>query len=70
MIKFSIFGFGHIGKIHVTIANEYPRCSVVAVVDSNPEVQNDILFPQGAKYYKCIGDFLNVKVEFNKLSDT
>ncbi len=61
MIKFSIFGFGHIGKIHVTIANEYPRCSVVAVVDSNPEVQNDSLSPKGAQYYKCNEDFFMPK---------
>lgn len=63
MIKFSIIGFGHIGKRHATIANEYPGCSVVAIVDSNTEVQNDILFPQGAKYYKSIEDFLEARVE-------
>ena len=63
MIKFTIIGFGHIGKRHATIANEFPGCAVVAIVDINPEVQSDSLFPKGAQYFNCIEDFLNAKVE-------
>jgi UDP-N-acetyl-2-amino-2-deoxyglucuronate dehydrogenase len=63
VIEFTIIGFGHIGKRHATIANEFPGCSVVAIVDINPEVQSDPLFPKGAYYFKCIEDFLNAKLK-------
>ncbi|MBC7381813.1 MAG: Gfo/Idh/MocA family oxidoreductase [Bacteroidia bacterium] len=61
-IKFVIIGFGHIGKRHATIANEYPGASVVAVVDINAEVVNHALFPVGAKFFKSIDQFLDTPV--------
>lgn len=63
MITFSIIGFGHIGRRHATIANEYPNCKVVAVVDINPDSQNHELYPQGAQYFQTIDAFLAAKVE-------
>jgi UDP-N-acetyl-2-amino-2-deoxyglucuronate dehydrogenase len=62
-IKFAIVGFGHIGRRHATIANEFPNCHVVAVVDTHPEVQNNELFPNGAAYFDSIESFLEAKVE-------
>jgi predicted dehydrogenase len=63
MIKFSIVGFGHIGRRHATIANEYPNCEVVAVVDINPESQKHELFPKGAQYFENIDAFIETKVQ-------
>jgi len=57
-IKFAIIGFGHIGKRHATIANEYPNAKVVAVVDTNPESPKHELFPKDAVFFNNIDDFL------------
>ena len=53
-IKFVIVGFGHIGKRHATIANEYPNAKVVAVVDINTEAPKHELFPKDAVFFKAI----------------
>ncbi len=50
-IKFAIIGFGHIGKRHTTIANEYPNAKVVAVVDTNPESSKHELFSCYCPFY-------------------
>lgn len=63
MLKFSIIGFGHIGKRHATIANDFPDCSVVAIIDINPEVKNHELYPSKALFFKSIDDFIDAKVE-------
>ena len=62
-IKFAIIGFGHIGKRHATIANEYPGAKVVAVVDTNPEAAKHELFPKGAQFFQNIDDFIAAKVD-------
>jgi UDP-N-acetyl-2-amino-2-deoxyglucuronate dehydrogenase len=62
-IKFAIIGFGHIGKRHATIANEYPNAKVVAVVDTNPESPKHELFPKDAVFFNNIDDFLSAKIE-------
>jgi UDP-N-acetyl-2-amino-2-deoxyglucuronate dehydrogenase len=63
MIKFSIIGFGHIGRRHATIANEYPNCKVVSVVDINSLAKEHELFPKDAKYFQSIEEFLEAKVD-------
>jgi UDP-N-acetyl-2-amino-2-deoxyglucuronate dehydrogenase len=62
-IKFAIIGFGHIGKRHTTIANEYPNAKVVAVVDTNPESPKHELFPKEAVFFNNIDDFIAAKIE-------
>lgn len=63
MIKFSVIGFGHIGRRHATIANEFPNCKVVAVVDVNLEAKEHELFPKSALYFKSIEYFFDAKVD-------
>ena len=63
MIKFSIIGFGHIGRRHSTIANEYPNCKVVAVVDINSACKDHELFPKGAHYFETLEAFLESKLD-------
>lgn len=63
LVKFSIIGFGHIGKRHATIANEFPNAQVVAIIDTNAEICKHELFPTGANYYDSIQSFLEAKVE-------
>jgi len=63
MISFSIIGFGHIGRRHATIANEFPNCKVVAIVDINPASKDHELFPKGVQYFATIEAFLEAKVD-------
>jgi UDP-N-acetyl-2-amino-2-deoxyglucuronate dehydrogenase len=63
VIKFAIIGFGHIGKRHSTIANEYPNAKVVAVIDTNSEAPKHELFPKDAVFFNNIDDFLAAKIE-------
>ncbi len=42
MLEFSIMGFGHLGKRHATISNDFPDCSVVAIIDIMYWVFEDI----------------------------
>ena len=63
VVKFVIIGFGHIGKRHVSIANEYPNCKVIAVVDINPDSPNHELYPKGVQYFQTIDAFLDANLE-------
>jgi len=62
-IKFVIIGFGHIGKRHATIANQYPECEVVAVVDIDNSIVNHDLFPTNAQYFDSIDSFIASKLQ-------
>jgi predicted dehydrogenase len=62
-IKFVIIGFGHIGKRHATIANQYPECEVVAVVDLDNSIVDHELFPSKAQYFKSIDAFIDSRIE-------
>lgn len=61
-IKFAIIGFGHIGRRHATIANEYAGAEVVAVVDTIESTKYHELFPTGAQFFKSIDDFLEANL--------
>jgi predicted dehydrogenase len=61
-IKFVIVGFGHIGRRHATIANEYPGAEVVAVVDINNAAKEHELFPKGAQFFNTLDAFLVSKL--------
>ena len=56
-IKFAVVGFGHIGKRHATIIKEYPGAELVAIVDSNPSVQKDKLYPEGVPFFETLKTF-------------
>jgi UDP-N-acetyl-2-amino-2-deoxyglucuronate dehydrogenase len=62
-IKFVVVGFGHIGRRHSTVANEFTNSRVVAIVDSNPEVSSHDLFPPNAKFFNSVADFLKEKID-------
>lgn len=62
-IKFAIIGFGHIGRRHATISNEFPNCEVVAIVDTNEAALSHELFPKGAKFFTSIDDFIAANLE-------
>jgi predicted dehydrogenase len=49
--KFSIIGFGHIGKRHAAILKGLPEAELTAIADVDPSRQNDPLFPQGVAFF-------------------
>ncbi len=58
-IKFAVLGFGHIGKRHATIIREFPRAELVAVIDSNPAVQTEKLYPVGVPCFQTLPEFFD-----------
>jgi predicted dehydrogenase len=62
-IKFTICGFGHIGRRHATIASGYPGAEVVAIVDNDEKVKEHALFPKGAQFFTNLDDFFASGVE-------
>lgn len=56
--KIAVVGFGHIGRRHATIVNEYPGTELAAVIDTNPEAKNHELFPEGTPFFDHIDAYL------------
>jgi UDP-N-acetyl-2-amino-2-deoxyglucuronate dehydrogenase len=56
-IKFAVSGFGHIGRRHATIINEYPDSELVAVIDTNSKAKEHELFPEGVPFFTSIEEF-------------
>lgn len=50
-IKFSVIGFGHIGKRHATILSKLPDVTLTGIVDADRQKQNDPLYPKGVSFF-------------------
>ncbi|MCB0736465.1 MAG: Gfo/Idh/MocA family oxidoreductase [Bacteroidetes bacterium] len=55
---FAVIGFGHIGRRHATIINEYPNSNLVAIIDTNSSVQSHELYPKGTPFFSNINDMI------------
>lgn len=55
-VKFAVVGFGHIGRRHASIIKEFPGASLVAIIDSNPLVREDQLYPAGVPFFASLTD--------------
>lgn len=66
--KFAVAGFGHIGRRHATIVNEYPASSVVAIIDSDSGVQSHELYPKGVPFFTTFEDFAASGIEADVLN--
>lgn len=62
-IRFAVVGFGHIGRRHATIANEYEYSELVAVIDTDPNAAKNDLYPKGVPFFNGIEEFLASDVE-------
>lgn len=58
-IKFAVVGFGHIGKRHATIINDFKGARLVAIVDSDSTVNSHELYPKGIAFFSSIQGFLS-----------
>lgn len=61
-IKFAVVGFGHIGKRHATIINDFNGACLVAIADSDPTVNQHVLYPKGIPYFHSIQDIFNASI--------
>ncbi len=55
-ISFAVIGFGHIGRRHATIINEYPNVELLAIVDDNPKAKEHELYPAGVPFFSSLAE--------------
>jgi len=58
MLKAAVIGFGHIGRRHATIVDQFPQTQLLAVADNNPTTRDHELFPAGAAFYHSLEELL------------
>lgn len=57
-MKVAVVGFGHIGRRHATIVNEYAETELVAIVDTNKELKSHELYPAEVPFFTNIEEML------------
>jgi len=62
-IDFAVVGFGHIGRRHATIIGQHPDCKLVAIIDTNPDVQKHELYPSGIPYFSSMDTYLEAGIK-------
>lgn len=62
-IDFAVVGFGHIGRRHATIISQHPDCKLVAIIDTNPDVQQHELYPSGIPYFSSMDTYLEAGIK-------
>ena len=62
-IRFAVVGFGHIGKRHATIINEYPDSELVAVIDTDANSTQHSLYPTEVSFYNSMDAFIEAKIK-------
>ncbi len=64
-IKFAVSGFGHIGRRHATIINEYEGSELAAIIDIDPKAKEHDLYPAGVPFFNSIEEFFasDIKVD-------
>jgi len=58
-IKIAVVGFGHIGRRHATIVNEYSETELVGVVDTSETAFSHELFPAGVPSFTSIEELMS-----------
>ena len=62
-IKFAVSGFGHIGRRHATIINEYEGSELVAIIDINPKAKEHELYPIDVPFFNTIEEFFTSDIK-------
>ncbi|WP_199119121.1 Gfo/Idh/MocA family protein [Pedobacter sp. ASV28] len=62
-INFAVIGYGHIGKKHADILNNYPESNLAAIVDPNTDqlLPDDSVIP----FFSALDDLLDSNIEFD-----
>ena len=56
-IRFAIIGFGHIGRRHALIINEFRDAELCGIIDINPDIQNHAPYPSGIPFFTSLEEF-------------
>ncbi|MEZ4843438.1 MAG: Gfo/Idh/MocA family oxidoreductase [Bacteroidia bacterium] len=56
-IKFAICGFGHIGKRHSVIIQNFENTELVAIIDTDKSVTDNELYPASIPFFENINEF-------------
>jgi len=67
-IKFAVIGFGHIGRRHATVINEFIGAELVAIVDIDNSLQNHELLPLDIPFFSDYQTFLNSDIPADVIS--
>lgn len=62
-IKFTVVGFGHIGKRHAAIIKDFPGGRLVAVVDSDITKKQDPSYPVGVPFFSSLYDLYKTEIQ-------
>jgi predicted dehydrogenase len=62
-IKFVVVGAGHIGKRHASMVQQNPNCELIAIVDINTTLKNDIENTFKVPFFPSFEDFLKENIE-------
>lgn len=66
IIKFAVVGAGYIGKRHIEMIRSNPHAELVAVADSNPQMEADLQL-NGLPFYSDLGELLEKNPDFDVL---
>lgn len=66
--KFAVLGFGHIGRRHATIINEYVNAELVAIIDIDKEAGEHALFPAGIPFYSSLKEFWDSDIDVDVIN--
>ena len=61
-ITFAVIGFGHIGRRHATIINQYCGCKLVAIVDSSEQSLKHELYPEGVPSFSSLSEMFSAGI--------
>ncbi len=62
-IKFAVIGAGHIGKRHAAMIQQNPDCELVAMVDINTNLKNEVENTFKVPFFASMGEFLKENLE-------
>src|SRR5690606_11300208 len=63
LVSFAVVGYGHIGRRHVGIISKHPDCRLLAIVDPDPQVFQNELFPPNIKTFESLADLYQAGIE-------
>lgn len=67
-IKFAVVGFGHIGRRHATIINEFSGAELAAIVDVDSKAKDHDLYPKNIPFFDNIEGLIQSDLQFDVLT--
>ena len=59
---FVVIGFGHIGRRHASIINQFLGCKLVAIVDSSEQALKHELYPEGVPSFSSLSEMFSAGI--------